>query len=56
MLKLPDSNPAQQIVSALRAAAITTDHRSQTLRLSPGILTSETGVTRLHKALEMLLH
>lgn len=55
MLKLPDSQPAPQIVSALRCMGITTDNRSQTLRLSPGTLTTDAGVARLHAALESLL-
>jgi selenocysteine lyase/cysteine desulfurase len=38
----------------LRAEGITTDHRSQTLRLSPGIVTTESGVTKLHAALAHL--
>lgn len=55
MVKLPDSHPATQIVAALRAQSITTDARSQTLRLSPGTLTTDTGVQRLHQALATLL-
>lgn len=55
MLRLPDTHPAPQIVAALRAQSITTDARSQTLRLSPGSLTTETGVQRLHMALSQLL-
>jgi selenocysteine lyase/cysteine desulfurase len=54
MLRLPDDLPAPQVVAALRAEGITTDHRSQTLRLSPGIVTTETGVTKLHAALAPL--
>ena len=55
MLKLPDSHPAAHVVSALRTMGITTDNRSQTLRLSPGIVTTEAGVQRLHQALAQLL-
>lgn len=55
MVKLPESRPASEVVAALRAIGITTDNRSQTLRLSPGILTSEAGVTRLRQALTRLL-
>jgi selenocysteine lyase/cysteine desulfurase len=55
MLKLPDSHPAAGIVTALRGMGITTDNRSQTLRLSPGIVTTEAGVQKLHKALAALL-
>lgn len=54
MLRLPDDLPAPQVVAALRAQGVTTDHRSQTLRLSPGIVTTETGVTKLHAALAQL--
>ncbi|CAM8651953.1 csdA Selenocysteine lyase/Cysteine desulfurase [Paracoccaceae bacterium] len=54
MLRLPDDLPAPQVVATLRAQGITTDHRSQTLRLSPGIVTTETGVTKLHAALAHL--
>lgn len=56
MVRLPDSQPAASIVTALRAQGITTDSRSQTLRLSPGIVTTEAGVGRLHAALGNLLH
>lgn len=55
MLRLPDIHPAPQIVAALRAQSITADARSQTLRLSPGTLTTEAGVQRLHKALAALV-
>lgn len=46
MLRLPDSHPAAQVVTALRAKGITTDARGQTIRLSPGILTTTEGVHR----------
>lgn len=55
MLRLPDHLPAAEVVAALRAQGITTDHRSQTLRLSPGIITTEAGVTRLQSSLASLL-
>lgn len=55
MLRLPDSLPAAGVVSALRAMGITTDNRSQTLRLSPGIVTTAAGVQALHQALAELL-
>ena len=55
MLKLPDSHPAAGIVTALRGMGITTDNRSQTLRLSPGIVTTDAGGQKLHKALAALL-
>lgn len=55
MLRLPDSLPAPEVVASLRAQGITTDHRSQTLRLSPGIVTTDAGVDHLRAALEGLL-
>jgi selenocysteine lyase/cysteine desulfurase len=56
MLRLPEDLPAPQVVAALRAQGITTDHRSQTLRLSPGIVTTQAGVSKLHAALTQLTH
>lgn len=55
MLRLPDDRPAAEIVAALRGLGITTDHRSQTLRLSPGVLTTSAGVERLIAELARLL-
>ena len=55
MLKLPDSHPAGTVVTALRDRGITADSRGQTLRLSPGILTTETGVLRVTSELGSLL-
>ena len=55
MLRLPDHHPAPDVVTALRAQGITADARSQTLRLSPGIVTTRSGVTRLHAALGKIL-
>ena len=55
MLRLPDDRPAAEVVSALRAQGMTTDHRSQTLRLSPGILTTSDGTEQLITALGKLL-
>jgi kynureninase len=55
MVKLPDNHPAAEVVTALRKQSITADSRSQTLRLSPGIVTTEAGVARLHDALGKLL-
>jgi len=56
MLRLPDARPAGQIVAALRGMGITTDARGQTLRLSPGVLTTAAGCDRLLPALHGLLH
>ena len=54
MLALPEALPAAQVVASLRAQGITTDNRSQTLRLSPGIVTTEQGVAKLSAALSEL--
>jgi selenocysteine lyase/cysteine desulfurase len=55
MVRLPDRLPAPQVVATLRGQGITTDARSQTLRLSPGILTGDAGTDRLVAALKALL-
>ena len=55
MLRLPEDRPAAAVVASLRAIGITTDHRSQTLRLSPGVLTTAAGVDRLIAELARLL-
>ncbi|MCB6177705.1 aminotransferase class V-fold PLP-dependent enzyme [Rhodobacter sp. Har01] len=55
MLRLPETVPAAQVVAGLRAEGVSADHRSQTLRLSPGVLTTEAGVARLEAALARLL-
>lgn len=55
MLRLPDRLPAADAVARLRAQGITTDARSQTLRLSPGVMTTHSGTDRLLKALKALL-
>ncbi|NJM83735.1 MAG: aminotransferase class V-fold PLP-dependent enzyme [Tabrizicola sp.] len=55
MLRLSDTRPAREVVAALRAQGIATDHRGQTLRLSPGVLTTETGVDRLQRALRQII-
>ncbi len=55
MVKLPDSRPAKAVVDALRAQGVTTDARGQTLRLSPGVMTTEAGLSRLATALKALL-
>lgn len=47
--------PAPQIVSSLRDQGISADARGQTLRLSPGIVTTDEGVERLCTALKQLL-
>jgi selenocysteine lyase/cysteine desulfurase len=51
MVHLPDRLPADQVVARLRSDGIVTDRRSQTLRLSPGIVTTAAGTERLIAAL-----
>jgi selenocysteine lyase/cysteine desulfurase len=55
MLHLPDTSPAPQVVAGLRARGVMTDNRSQTLRLSPGVLTTAEGCDRLEAALAEVL-
>ena len=55
MLRLPDSHPGAETVAALRARGVMSDSRGQTLRLSPGILTTEAGTERLLAALADIL-
>lgn len=54
MLRLPDRLPAAEVVASLRRLGVTTDHRGQTLRLSPGILTTAEGCDRLEDALRQI--
>jgi kynureninase len=51
MVRLPDSRPAPTVVTHLRAHGVWTDARSQTLRLSPGVMTTDAGVERALEAL-----
>ncbi len=51
MLRLAERHPAAQVIASLRAKGIGADSRGQTLRLSPGVLTTEAGVSRLHQCL-----
>ena len=55
MLRLPDHLKVSDIVTTLRTQGITTDARGQTLRLSPGIQTTDAGTDRLLMALKTLL-
>ena len=55
MVALPAHVVAADVVGALRGIGIATDARSQTLRLSPGVMTTEAGVARLVAALATLL-
>jgi selenocysteine lyase/cysteine desulfurase len=55
MLELPETRPASAVVDRLRQRGVTTDHRSQTLRLSPGIITSEAGCDLLAEAMTKVM-
>ncbi|MCX7286729.1 MAG: aminotransferase class V-fold PLP-dependent enzyme [Rhodobacterales bacterium] len=56
MLALPEAHPGAAVVAGLRARGVTTDHRGQTLRLSPGVVTTAAGCDQLDKALAEVLH
>lgn len=51
MVRLPDSRPASAVVGHLRQREVWTDARNQTLRLSPGVMTTAGGVERALEAL-----
>ena len=55
MVQLPQSLPAAALVSALRRQGFSTDARGQTLRLSPGVMTSAEGTEGMLEALGKLL-
>jgi selenocysteine lyase/cysteine desulfurase len=55
MARLPDDRPAAGVIAALRAQGIAADARGQTLRLSPGVMTTADGVDRLGGALRTAL-
>jgi kynureninase len=55
MLDLPPTRQAAEVVARLRQSGVTADHRGQTLRLSPGIITTEAGCDRLSGALAEIL-
>ncbi len=55
MLRLPTTLPAADVVAHLRGLGIYTDNRSQTLRLSPGVMTTVAGTHRLIAALTAAL-
>ncbi len=55
MVRLPERVVAADLVASLRAQGITTDARGQTLRLSPGVMTTDGGTDRLLGALTNLL-
>ncbi len=47
MMRLPDGAPAAPVVEALKADGVVTDGRGSILRASPGVITSDDGVTAL---------
>jgi kynureninase len=47
MLALPADLPASRVLDAFRADGVWADARSQTLRLSPGVMTTGDGVARM---------
>jgi len=51
MLRLPETRPGAKVVDALRQDGISIDGRSQILRVSPGFVTTDDGVTALISAL-----
>lgn len=51
MVRLPDNMPAQEVLARFRSLGIAADARSQTLRLSPGVMTTAHGVEALLGAL-----
>ena len=55
MLRVPASQDPRTIIDALRAAHLYADCRGTTLRLSPGIVTTQAGVERLLGELEGLV-
>ena len=55
MVNLPDSIVAADVLADLKQSEIYADARSQTLRLSPGIVTTNNGVEKLARCLRQLL-
>jgi len=51
MLRWPDAEPGAQVVDALREDGIFIDGRGQILRASPGVITTDDGVSALIAAL-----
>ncbi len=52
MLALPAHVPAAAVLAAFRANGIYADARSQTLRLSPGVMTTKEGVATMLQVLQ----
>ncbi|WP_309083810.1 aminotransferase class V-fold PLP-dependent enzyme [Chelativorans sp.] len=55
MLRLPEGAEPRAVVDGLREAGVFADARGRVLRLSPGVITTEEGVSRLFASLRMLL-
>jgi len=53
MVTLPKAVPAGELLQQLKADAVFADARSQTLRLSPGFLTTKAGVEKLLQSLRL---
>jgi kynureninase len=51
MLRLPDTLPAPEVLASLRDSGVYGDNRSQTLRFSPGFMTTAEGTERLIEGL-----
>jgi kynureninase len=51
MVKLPDPDAAQALLSRLRTISVFADARGAILRCSPGFMTTEAGIARLVSAL-----
>lgn len=56
MVTLPDHLQASDVVAALSEQQIYVDNRSQILRMSPGVLTTEAGIARTIAALRELVN
>ncbi|MDV6329059.1 hypothetical protein Q5L94_13495, partial [Idiomarina sp. Sol25] len=56
MVTLPDHIQASGVVAALSEQQIYVDNRSQILRMSPGVLTTEAGIARTITALRELVN
>lgn len=53
MVNLPKTVPAGALLERLKSDAVFADARSQTLRLSPGVLTTQAGVEKLLQSLHI---
>ena len=47
MVALPSEVPAHDVLTAFRIEGISADARSQTLRLSPGVMTTRAGTEKM---------